>query len=80
MALSDYVWETLEEQEKKVLDIPDRRVLHFASKLAFYYAMLDAAKDDPMDDPEEQAEILEYFEKVLKDTVETYQQLVNEQL
>jgi hypothetical protein len=80
MAITDFVWKTLEEQEKKVLDIPDRRVLHFASKLAFYYAMLDAAKDDPMDDPGDQAELLAHFEKVLKETVETYQELVNEQL
>lgn len=80
MALSKHVWKELENQEKIVLDIKDPRVDLFAKKIAFYAAMIDAAKDDPMDDPDDQTEILESLELRLKHDIVTYQNLVNEYL
>lgn len=80
MALSEFVYKTIEEQLEICLALDDVALTETAKKIAYYNAMIDAAQDDPFDDAEEQEEILDYFKSVLKELTETYQGLVNDLL
>lgn len=70
----------IEEYYDVCTQFDDIDILDQSKSIAFYNAMIDAAKDDPMDDAEDQAALLEYLRRCLKEHVETYQQLVNAKL
>jgi hypothetical protein len=78
MALDPYVFQTLEEQKALVLALDDSAVTESAKSVAFYSAMLDAAPEDPLDDPKEMEEMLTYLKKCLAEELDTYMSLVND--
>ena len=80
MPMPAYLVTVVEQQEAIVTDLTDPRVDHAARFIAFYAAMIDAAKDDPMDTEEEQNDALAYFNDKLTHWVEHYQKLINELL
>lgn len=79
MSVSKVTYDVIEEQLNKVVMLPYSRVLQeTAMKLSFYVAMVDAAKDDPMDEEDEQQELLTFFENKIKELTEEYQEIVND--
>jgi hypothetical protein len=80
MALSSIVFKTLEEQRDLVVSLESPSITQCAKHIAFYSAMLDAQTDDPMDDPEDDLEMRTFLMAQLKASVETYQELVNDEL
>lgn len=77
MAVAKLVWDVLENQQKQVLLLNNPRLILEAKNIAFYAAMIDAAEDDPMSDPEEQIELLTHFRSKMYQHVQVYQDLVN---
>lgn len=71
---------TCEEQRELVNSLVTTEINEVALDIAFYYAMHDAAIDDPLDDEEEQTALIAYFLGRLKELVERYQSLVNDTL
>jgi hypothetical protein len=80
MALSQILIDTISENETLVLSLDNIEITEAAKKIAFYHAMVEAAKDDPIDDPEDQAETLAYLQMALNEITETYMILVNDAL
>lgn len=80
MAIPQFVYNILEEQMTLVMNIDDPIIIEETKKIAFYAAMLDAALEDPMDDADDHAEMLEFLKKNITEHVETYQSLVNDKL
>lgn len=76
----DHLIEVIEDQHTLVTSLATPEIISVAHDLAFYYAMLDAAQDDPLDDEEEQTELVHYLMTQLKELVERYQTLVNDVL
>jgi hypothetical protein len=77
MSVSKLVLNTIKTQHAHVVDLEHQDVTYWAKSVAFYYAMLIAADEDPLDDPEDQAEIIEFFKKVLNNSSEHYMESVN---
>jgi hypothetical protein len=73
-----YVLNVIADQLQQVLRIDDPRVIREAKNIAFYSAIIDAAEDDPIEDAEDHADYLEFFNEHLTAHVEEYQKLVNE--
>ena len=80
MSVSQHVWNTLANELDKVLALDVPEITELAKKIAFYDAMIDAATDDPLDDPEHQDELMQFFTEVRSELLSTYQELVNEQM
>lgn len=80
MALSSIVYTTLQEQHDLVVAIESPSITKLAKHIAFFYAMLDANAEDPMDDPEDDREIVDFLKTQLQTFVEVYQELVNNEL
>lgn len=72
--------EIIDQQFDICMSFDDSEILEEAKAIAFYSAMIDAALDDPLDNAEEQSEMLDYLKKTMQDHIETYQQLVNAKL
>lgn len=77
MSLSKLVMNTIKTQHDHVVNLEDQVVTLWAKRVAFYYAMLIAADEDPLDDQEDQAEIIELLKKLLNDCSERYMESVN---
>lgn len=77
MSLSKLVMNTIRTQHDHVVNLEDQVVTLWAKRVAFYYAMLIAADEDPLDDQEDQAEIIELLKKLLNDCSECYMESVN---
>ena len=80
MALEPYLIKVVNDQRDLVLALEDPDITRHAKLIAYYSAMRDAAIDDPMDDPEDQKDILALLESRLQEHIETYQDLVNNAL
>lgn len=82
MSVSKFVYETIEEQLDRVVALRhiQEAICVTAMQLSFYVAMVDAAKHDPMDDEDEQQELLTFFENKIKELTEEYQKIVNDLL
>lgn len=78
MSVSKVTYDVIEEQFNRVVALTDPKVIEAAMKLSFYVAMVDAAKDDPMDEEDEQQELLTFFENKVKELTEEYQEIVND--
>lgn len=77
MAISQFIYDTIERELNKVVELKDPKVIETAMKLSFYVAMVDAAEDDPMDD-EDQPEMLEFFAGRIQELTREYQEIVND--
>ena len=75
----DYLIEICETEREKVRvlenDLPE--IAEMALDIAYYYAMLDAANDDPLDDEDEHTALTAYLLGRLKELIERYQSTVN---
>ena len=80
MDIPEYLLDSIEEGRTEVLALDSPEIIHEAKNIAFFNAMLDAALEDPLDDPDEQTMALNFFKKNIQDHVEKYQELVNEAL
>ena len=77
MQVSKVVYDTIEEQLNIVVALTDPKVIETAMKLSFYVAMVDAAKDDPFEQEDEEQELLTFFEDKIQELTEEYQMIVN---
>lgn len=77
MPIAQFVYDVVKQQEELVMTYESPEILEHAKKIAFYSAMLDAAIDDPLDAPDDQEEILEYFNNLLTELIESYQKLIH---
>lgn len=78
MTISTFVLDTIDRERDKCVALTDPMVIDAAMRLSFYVAMLDAAKDDPMDDEEDQRDMLLVLENRIAELTEKYQHLVNQ--
>ena len=70
----------MDEELQKVDAIPDSRVTHFATRVAFYAAMLDASEDDPIEDEDTHRAVWDYLTTQYREALDAYQSLVNDNL
>lgn len=77
MAINKFVYEVLETQRQKVLDIQSNEITILAKDIAFYSAMIDAAIDDPLTPEADQDEMLAFLKDELNKLVNVYQIKVN---
>lgn len=80
MPIPEYLKNIVEEQEALCIALTDPEITEAAKHIAFYAAMIEAAKADPMDTEGEQTDALAHFHHNLTHWVERYQTLVNEAL
>lgn len=77
MAIAPSVLKIVKNYEQTCVAIDDPKVNLASKHIAYYSAMINAAEDDPFEDIDEQAEMLEYLNYELKQHVEIYQNLIN---
>lgn len=75
--VSAFVYKTINEQRDICISLTDPDLINAALELSFYTAMLDAARDDPMDNAAEQEELIEFFADQIQVLTGKYQELVN---
>lgn len=63
-----------------VIAMDDPAIIKVALSLAYYTAMLDAAVNDPLDDPIEHAELVVRYNQLIQNKTEEFQALVNDML
>lgn len=80
MTIPAIVLKTIKDYEQVCIAIDDPQINLAAKFVAYYSAMIDAAEDDPMEDVDEQAAILDYLKAEHKKHTENYQQLTNDKL
>ena len=80
MSVPRILWLEIDEQRLLVHEINDERVIHLSKNIAYYSAMIDAAEADPLNDPEDQQEVIAFLRETLQRNIEEYQQLVNDVL
>jgi len=80
MAIHSYVYNVLADQHAITVALDTPEIIQAAKHVAFYCAMLDAQKDDPFDNAEDNAEMHKFLSDQLKTFVECYQDLVNNEL
>ncbi len=80
MAVPQLVWNVVAEQLEKVMELDVPEINQLAKKIAYYDAMIDAAEDSPLDEAEDQAELMQFFKETRQVLIEGYQSLVNEHL
>jgi len=82
MALPEIIFRTVEFQLERVLEVgeTDPELSTITQKLAYYNAMIEASEEDPLDDPDNQTEILEFLRTKREYYVEAYRNLINKVL
>lgn len=76
----DAMMETVTEYEAVVVALKDPTVIETAMRLSYYTAMVDAATHDPLDEPDEQEQMLTIFQAKIQEETEKFQELVNDLL
>jgi len=66
-----------EEYLEMVIARTDDELDDVARRIAYYYAMKQAALDDPLDDDSDHAAMVNYFDDNLTELTEKYMDLVN---
>lgn len=67
----------IQEQRQMVVDLDDLEVTLLAKQIAFYAAMINAANDDPLDEPENHTAVMHVMTRVFNGLVEEYQKKIN---
>lgn len=80
MAISNFLRNVIQAQLTRVFLIDSPQVTEAAMNVAYYYAMIVAANNDPVANADDQKDILECLENELAQHTETYTQLINENL
>ena len=69
--------EIMEEQRMLVMRGASSTTYQYAINAAYWQAMIEAAEDDPMDDPDVQAELIRYMKNSQARELQKFMEYVN---